>query len=362
MEDQSKDFLEVYDSLPLDQRQQLMKHVIATLTGKPAPPLIFTQSATIYNGSDIDEKISRMATIVGVDPSRIDREEFMKTEVEMSESKTGINAIIGSMLDAEHTSGQRSKRDEIISAGKFLYTTGLGNQLSASEEPDFILHLPEGDIGLEHTRLEAEVDKAYLSELDKKYLKGAIVLVMVDRPGLTGLVNLTLDTDVRSFNGKSLRDFKAPEIRKQLNLIHQSIAAVILNQIDGNRAELPDYIKSISYQPSSEAFSLRCNQEYFSRNDFQDMLINSILKKERRLAAYKQNRELKKWWLLIVYSEQGFSSAFKVNDSSINMPISTSFDRIFVLNQFNLACHELQSKAPFLKYIATKQLSELHVK
>lgn len=347
----SKDFLEMLDSLPAEQKQPFIDHFVQTILGKPTTPLILTKTHTISNDATLDEKIKLTAAIYGIDPERIDREDYLRGEEEIADSKLQVNELIKDYFGLD----PRNKDDELVSVGKFLFTTGLANKLTPCEEPDFILEIEGETIGLEHTRLEAEIDKAFMSELHKKYLKDALVLVMTENPSLTGIANITLNTDTPIFEGKALRDFNTKSIKANIESIHRTLANCVISKISGINAKLPSFIRSLTYQASNEVFVLRHNQEYFGRTDFENMVKVAVQKKEKRLMAYKEKREMQSWWLLLVYSEGGFSSGFKVAEDSITCAIESSFDRIFVLNAYNLSCYELFKTDPFLRYNAKKQ-------
>jgi len=353
----SKSIFEVEKSLPLDQRQALWDNMVLTLQGKPTKPLIFTTETTISNDVSLDEEIRLTALALGIGPERIDREDFIRSKNQIPDSKAHIKELVKNSYDFESKKENLKKNDEIVSVGKFLYTTNLANKLIPDEKPDFIITDEKHSIGLEHTRLEAETDKAYTKEIWKKYLNDVLKQIIVERPNLLGIANITLDSDVPIFEGSTLRDFNAKPIKENLKLIHKSITEALLSQIDNTEINLPIFIKSLTYQSSNESFSLKYNQEYFVRTDFEEMLKNSIQKKENKLSNYKAAKDFKEWWLLVVYSDGGSSSAFKISENSLSSAIETSFDRIFILNSFNLACHELIKTNPYLIYVAKKQFT-----
>lgn len=357
-----KNFLEMLDSLPAEQKQPFIDHFVKTLLGKPTSPLISSTVKTISNDASLEERIRLTAEIYGIDPERIDKQQFLAGENEIAESKRQVKEIIGEHYGKGNDTGQRSKDDELISLGKFLYTTQLDFKITPTEIPDFILTNENQVIGLEHTRLEAGVDKAYIAEIWKKYLNGTLKIVQDRLPQLTGLINFTLDTDIRLFDNKALRDFNDKTIKANTPNIISELANFMIDQVNGMKPPLPKFVKSFSYQPSNEALSLKYNQDYFVRTDFTEMVASAILKKEQRINAYKENTQQNECWLLLVYSDASLSSGFKVNEHSLNSVLQTSFDRVFILNSFNQACFELQKGTMKLNYIAKKQFAGLDIK
>lgn len=343
------------DSLPTEQKQPFIDHFVQTILGKPTQPLIQIKSFTISNDASIEEKIRLTASIYNIDPAWIDREDFERGEKEMTASKHQVMELIKEHYGAANTTGQQSKDDELISLGKFLYTTQMSYKIMVTEKPDFILTNDLETIGLEHTRLETETDKAYIAELWKKYLKDSLLLISTELPGLTGVANITLNADIPIYEGATLRNFKAKLIKDNISAIHRTLADYIISVITGKDHPAPSFVKTVTYQPSNEAFTLKYNQDFFVRSDFEKTVFNAIKKKENRLTAYNENTSLTACWLLLVYSEGGLSSGFKVNEDSLSIPVETSFDRIFILNSFNLACYEVSKTPPYLKYIAQKQ-------
>ncbi|KIA92261.1 hypothetical protein OC25_17665 [Pedobacter kyungheensis] len=357
-----KNFLEMLDSLPAEQKQPFIDHFVQTVLGKSASPLILTTSKTISNDASLDERIRLTAEIYGIDPKRIDKEEFLLGEKEIAESKMQVRAIIQDYFGQENNTGQRSKNDELISLGKFLYTTQMNFQITPMEVPDFLLTGGDKVIGLEHTRLEAGNDKAYIAEIWKKYLNETVYKLLNAMPGLCGVGNLTLDTDRRLYEGKSLRDFNDKAISLNRSKIINHLTDYIRATINGEAITTPAFVKTFSYQSSNESFSLKYNQDYFVRSDFSEMVQEAVRKKEKRIDVYKENAKVDECWLLLVYGDANLSSGFKVNENSLMTELESTFNRIFILNSFNQACFEVQKGTSKLKYIAQKQFRELLIR
>lgn len=358
----AKNFIEMLDDLPAEQKQPFIDHFVQTLLGKPTSPLIQITSKTISNDASLDERIRLTAEIYGIDPQRIDRKEFLLGEQQIAESKIQVNKIIKDYFGKENSTGQKSKDDELISLGKFLYTTQLKFDITPTEIPDFILKSTEATIGLEHTRLEVGKDKAYIAEIWKKYLNSTLSILITNSPKLNGVINLTLDTDYKLYDGKSLRDFNDKSIKTNTTKIVTELADFMASTIEGKTVVTPKYVKAFSYQPSNEPLSLKYNQDYFVRNDFTKMVIDGVEKKKKRLPAYKANANINECWLLLVFGDSNLSSGFKVNEHSLTSPVNSDFDRVFILNGFNQACFELEKGTSNLKYIAEKQFVELKIK
>ncbi|WP_426669453.1 hypothetical protein ACPPVU_24965 [Mucilaginibacter sp. McL0603] len=350
------------DSLPAEQKQPFIDHFVKSILGKADAPLILSTSKTVSNDGSLEERIKQTAAIYGIDPQRIDREEFLLGEQEIAASKFHVKEIIQEHLYKENTTGQRSKNDELISLGKFLYTTQMKFEIEPTEVPDFILTSEKLSIGVEHSRLEEGKAKAYIAELWKKYLNPTLALILAETHDLTGVGNLTLDTDIKLYDDKSLRDFNNKVIKSNSLQIIKELADFIMATIRGTSPVIPVFVKTFSYQPSNELFCLRYNQDYFVRNDFTDMVVAGVQKKEKRLNAYRQNTNIDECWLLLVYGDASLSSGFKVSEQSLTTAISSSFDRVFILNAFNQACFELQRDTAKLVYVAQKQFRELKIK
>lgn len=357
-----KNFTEMLDSLPAEQKQPFIDHFVQTLLGKSTTPLILTTSKTISNDGSLEERIRLTAEIYGIDPQRIDKDEFLLGEQAIAASKFHVKEIIKECFGKENITGQRSKDDELISLGKFLYTTQMDFHVTSMEVPDFVLTSDQLTIGMEHTRLEEGKAKAYVAELWKKYLNNTVSIILTDMPGLKGVANLTFDTDSKLYNNKSLRDFNDPSIKANRATIVKELADYMMATINGILSPTPVFVKTFSYQPSNEPFSLKYNQDYFVRNDFTEMVSAAIQKKENRLNAYRKNANITECWLLLVYGDASLSSGFKVSEQSLTAVVVSSFDRIFILNSFNLACFELKKGTSNLLYVAQKQFRDLVIK
>jgi len=357
-----KNFIEMLDSLPTEQKQPFIDHFVQTLLGKATTPLIQTSSKTISNDASLEERIRLTAEIYRIDPQRIDREEFLLAEQQIAESKIQVKEIIKDYFGKENNTGQKSKDDELISLGKFLYTTQMKFDITPMEIPDFILKSTEVTVGLEHTRLEAGKDKAYIAEIWKKYLNDTLSILLTKSPKLTGVINLTLDADYKLYDGKSLRDFNDKSIKTNTIKIVTELADFMISSIEGKAVDTPKHVKVFSYQSSNEPLSLKYNQDYFVRNDFTKMVLDGVEKKQTRLSAYKANANIQGCWLLLVFGDARLSSGFKVDERSLTASVNSDFDRIFILNAFNQACFEVEKGTSNLKYIAKKQFFELKIK
>ncbi len=353
--------MEYLDNLPEEQKQPLIDHFVQTILGKSTEPLILSKTITISNDASLEDRILFTAQLYNIDANSINKEIFVKGEKEIADSKSAINEIIKDHYKKVSIKGERNKDDELISVGKFLYTTQMNYTLTPSLLPDFILQNENERIGLEHTRLTSGKDRAYLSELWKKYLNGTINLILKEIPELTGVGNITLNADHIITEGKTLRDFKEASIKKITPEIQNSLANYILSQIRKTEIEKPDYITSFHFHDSNEAFTLKYNQDYFVRNDFTEIVLTAISEKENRLYSYKENSEFREVWLLLDYGDASLASGFKVKNDSLKSTINSSFDRIFILNSFNQACFEIKIGSNKLNYIAKKQFSELAI-
>lgn len=249
----------------------------------------------------------------------------------------------------------------MLDLGKFLYTCNSNLEIQQSEKPDFILKGENKTIGLEHTRLIVQKDKQFFNGLWKEYIQDALKIILKEQPDLTGIVNIVLEVDSPIYHGKSLKNFKESAIKKNLKIIHKSIAEYIIAFISDNNITKPTFIKSLNYQASKEKFTIKQSQEFFRRNDFEEVLLECILKKENLLIEYKQEKNnCNEWWLLIVHDGINYSSNFIIDETYLKNPIITSYDRVFILNSFDLGCYELQKTKPYLTYIATKEYRALH--
>ena len=354
---------EMLDSLPKNQQQTLIDHFVCQLLGKPTNPLVMPKIITVSNGGTLEERIALFASQYNIDPGQIDREQFLLIEEEVELSRKEVRKIIQDHF-GKNNGGQRGKDDELLSLGKFLYTTGYNYTIHPAERPDFILQDETKQIGVEHTRLEFQKDREYFSELWNKYIRGALELIRNSSPAATGLVNLILDADIPVAKGKTLRDFKAPEIRKAIPQIRRELADYILAVISGRSAERPVFIKQFSYQPTKDRLDIQYSQEYFQRADFEDLLTRTIQNKEQRLIKYREGKVkgINQWWLLVVVDGVNYSSSFDTNNLAIKNAIPFSYDKIFILNAFTLTCFELAKEEPYLRSIAIKEYTKLTLK
>jgi hypothetical protein len=196
------------------------------------------------------------------------------------------------------------------------------------EKPDFIISWDNREVGLEHEVLvhgESKLREGSLSdlvkELEREYRKihpdQKILLTIYPQPYL------------------SFRKVDKPRILKEILQLIETF--LILNQLPEN-----DYIERFFLQPHSK-LSFNCNLgAWWQKSIDNQSLQNAIKKKEKKINEYKFNSGTKEQWLLIVIGSVGESSYTIESKEDFQFSIDSSFDKIFLLEDFRTNLYEIK--------------------
>jgi hypothetical protein len=196
------------------------------------------------------------------------------------------------------------------------------------EKPDFIIKWENRVIGLEHEVLvhsDSKLREGSLSdlvkELEKEYRKihpdQKILLTIYPQPYL------------------SFRKVDKPKIIKEI--LHLIETFLSFNQLPEN-----NYIERFFLQPHSK-LSFNCNLGgWWQKSIDNQSLHNAIKKKEKKINEYKFNSGTKEQWLLVVIGSVGESSYAIESIEAFQFSTDSSFDRIFLLEDFRANLYEIK--------------------
>lgn len=264
-----------------------------------------------------EELINHLAKISGLSPS-----EIQLTINEIQNQKLEIKQIINPFFDnltQNRTKDNEKKTSELIDLGKFLYKMNIGNEvkiIECGEKPDFVIKYQGELIGVEHTGMYDDKVVAEIMTL-KKILNKAQDQIKNDKKDITGLFNVIVVPS--KLNERLDRD---------QNKLTQLICSFVIDSYYKKETEKPDFIDDLVYTPNP-GFELTLGEDYWLSELTTESIATVISKKEGKLNSYKLNRNLNKYWLLIVIGGASSASSFRMSLDKLPTRL-TQFDKVYI--------------------------------
>jgi len=189
--------------------------------------------------------------------------------------------------------------------------------IEVRESPDFIIEVNGERIGLELTGIYDQTVVAQVSKREKVCEKAQTQLREI-HPEMTGLINVTFDSDIAS----KLSD----------KVMVPQLAAFIQADIGGKNPVVPAFLRKIDIKPQN-VLQVAQAEDYFVKNVDTKVLDELIAQKENKIEQYKENSGLSRIWLLVIIDGVSEKSAPEVTPQM--MPQRTFlFEKVIVYNSF----------------------------
>jgi hypothetical protein len=298
---------------------------------------------------EIRENIARaMGIPIELVPA-FDKKEALEKIAQQRDEVESIKATYKDLLDSI-SKVQRSKYDELDDVGRFIYAANNTKPLSIKFEldvpkkpeefPDFTLKFDQERVGLEHTRLLFNEQKA-VNVMIKHCLTHA-ENDLKDLSRLCKTINIfwNYKKDVLGFGNPCDRNFSLNEKKA----IGQAISTYIRAELTGLPMDKPTFIDKITVISNNEKrIDIGLGENYFTELDFSSLLLERINKKEARSAVYREAISVKHLWLLIVIDDVKAYSGFNLT-SPLPKIESSNFDCIILFEKFNFSINVLFHK------------------
>ncbi len=250
------------------------------------------------------------------------KEEFIKFQA----LKKSLTEIISPFLDS--AAGDEKQSIELCQVGKFIAVLNTSIKLiSRGESPDFIIEHNQLKIGVEHERI-LNPERVQQFQSVKKLFDDAAKEFARRNPEIKVLANIHLKSDDFSFT-KSIKQ-----------LLIDEICVYILGVASNTPVEKPEFIKSVNLQKHSLVSFSYLENNFYSQDLTEDALLKAIEKKNKLAESYRQKSSIQEQWLLLVVgslSSDSYEMA-RINNSSVE----SSFDKIFILEDFNAIVHQIK--------------------
>ncbi|HEY9177136.1 MAG TPA: hypothetical protein VIN07_05575 [Flavipsychrobacter sp.] len=280
------------------------------------------------------EQLEELAKKRFGDDFRITDEHKVAIE-QMKKEKAAILPIINPYFDdlnKNQSKENNKKRDELIALGRFIYNYKDDKKIKiidCSERPDFILQVGNDTCGVEVTRLVDPVTIPQVSIL-KKQLQKIEEKIQIEYPHIKGHVNLQIDPDLISIDGKGLLSINK---EKSTSLIDE-LTHFLTGIIQKTNATKPRYISDFDFI-DSDKLEVTLSEQYILEEVNYEYLKEEIKKKEGKIEDYKKDKKIELLWLLICINGVESSASFHFDIEKLKDEINnTQFDMIFIFDEF----------------------------
>jgi hypothetical protein len=331
-------FIDLYNSLPENDRQRLVDNVVGRMLGKTTEPFSILVSGKISTNASPEEQIKALQNIFGSADSRLENVDMAGAIAKLNENWKMVQEVMEPQLQQlkKDPKTTADKYEELTHASKFIVSTGESIVIEPQETPlvypDFIVSYNGLRIGIEHTRLIDKTENEFI-RVTSRYLDSAKDILLAQFPGATGIINITLDYNQPVTGDKTFAafDFTKPERDSIPGMIARYLASVL----NGIEVEKPVYIDRASFTPNPGiSLDVIHNEQYLSKKDADNLLMKAIKAKEKRYTDYSQKQKLDEFWLLVVMDGVTASSSYKYTAEDIPTGTISNYDRIYLFDAF----------------------------
>jgi hypothetical protein len=325
-------------SLSLEERKHFIEvELPKLLMGEPYTVL---KRTAIKLSTDLSEDEIRQAIseISGKPPERLPEINFDEEKRKIRNESDKVKMIIKDYKGKLDTIANitQDKYDELQDVGKFILFANEKFKIDVPSQilkfPDFIISFENQKIGLEHTRLINEETKATIKTA-KYYIEKAQEIIRRELNFLSKTVNIFIDYN---HNVVGLKNFKNRQftIEQKKELVH-TIAKYIKSELTGGNTPKPDFISQIKITSNKDSrVDLELAESYYTNQEFTDILLQRIQKKEIKANNYRIESNLSIVWLLIVIDDVHSFSGFDLKTAKFPQIENSNFDSIFVFEKF----------------------------
>jgi hypothetical protein len=222
----------------------------------------------------------------------------------------------------ENTKNSNKKANELISIGRFFQSLNKLKDIKIIEEgepPDFIIEYKDALVGIEITGI-------YNSEVVAEINTAKEILKKCQ-------IKLSEETNLKDNIQLNIFPSKLKFSKSQEGIIVADICDYVTAKENRVEFTAPDYIKYM-FKEESENLDLVLYEDYWLTQLTAESVNKTILGKEKDIVKYKDEKKLKKCWLLIVIGGASSISSFDYSLIS-NFDSNTKFDNVFIYETFN---------------------------
>lgn len=230
-----------------------------------------------------------------------------------------------------------------------LFVSLLNNEaeiLIHDDVPDFIVSYKGRKIGLEHQRILVEPSIGFSNSF-KTLVSMAANVFRIKYPNINFLAAVYWSSEDFKFKkadhnkiANDIADY-IYEVYVNIGVWNAEIGSSIFDLYEQFNSNKPNYIERVSLTPH-DRLDFDYNPGGYVISDInENILENEILRKEELVNSYREKSLLEEQWLLLVLATCSPDS-YHYPKSGFQMNLISSFDKIFVLEDFDRKIYELK--------------------
>lgn len=293
----------------------------------------------------LDEIREAIAKLRGIPLEDVPFFDYEAVKTKMRAQHEKVQKIIAgtkSLLD-ENLKTKPDKYEELYDIGKFIIFFNDKFQIlpAVQEYPDFTLLYEQYKIGVEHTRLWNNKERAMFKAAKEHIAKAEVLLK--DLSHLSKTVNIYVDY-TRNVIGEGNFDNRK-FMREQRDQIPALIANFTRSELTSGNIPKPDFITQIEITRNEDSrVDLELGETYFTKTEFSEHLLECIDKKEQKAVNYRNARVVDGLWLLVVIDDINCFSGFNLELATLPEIEASSFDSILLFEKFSGGIYILYNK------------------
>lgn len=266
----------------------------------------------------------------------LDKISLYKIENQIKEAKIKSQKI--AEIYNLYCSSETNKKENIEFAHLISLLIELNinfKDIKKHESPDFIIELNDSTIGVELTQLKHSKHSkeiGYLNNVVSRAERYFIEYYPDFEYQRTKHLGLTKFRAAISFNKHISLE------QKDKNRNAKELATLIYNLAKNNVSNVNNIGFTTSIDIKGESKKIKFihspdidNLEYLSN----ETINNAINKKEKKISEYKTNQKCSQYWILLI-AGQPDPSSFDIDDLEVNnYKVSSEFEKVFLLDDFN---------------------------
>lgn len=238
----------------------------------------------------------------------------------------------------------KKQSTELWHVGKFLSLLGDSAEIILQDDrPDFIISYEGRRIGLEHQRIIKPTIAD--SKAIENIISESATTFKAKYPDVNFLAAIYWGNPNFRFTKNDSDKIKTEiaeyvyEVYSRIGIYDGNSNIAIYEETNASVTK-PDYIDEVHLTPYSDLEFYYNPGGYVISNINQQTLQSEISKKETLVNSYKENSKVNEQWLLLVLSTTSPHSFHFPRDE--NFVTNTSFDKVFVLEDFDNKIYEIK--------------------
>lgn len=292
--------------------------------------------STHMTAKEIREAVAKLN---GVPIEQVPPIDFEAVKSKMREQYEKVQKIIAGSkaLLASNPKTTPDKYEELNDIGKFILFFNEKFRIHVpdiiQEYPDFTLLFEQYRIGVEHTRLWNNEERA-MFKAAKYYLGKAEEIIAKDWSYLSKTVNIYVDYSQNVIGEGNFDNRKFN--KEQRNQIPKLIADFIISELIGGSLPKPSFINQVEITPNEDSrVDNVLGERYFTKTEFSVHLLKCIGKKEEKAINYRNARNVHRLWLVVVIDNINSYSGFNLQLATLHRIENSNFDSIVIFEKFS---------------------------